>query len=62
MYFYGIFRLYIADQKALFNGLLSPPEVGGELVFDHKMPDPTQGRSHCLLGQPYGIQQILFHG
>ena len=42
MYFYGIFRLYIADQKALFNGLLSPPEVGGELVFYHKCLTPPK--------------------
>ena len=62
MYFYGIFRIYIADQNALFNGLLPPPEVGGELVFDHKMPDPNQGRLHSLLGQPDGLQQILFSG
>ena len=61
MYFYGIFRIYIADQNALFNGLLQPPpEVGGELVFDHEMLDPLQGRLHRLLGQPDGIQQILF--
>ena len=40
MYFLKIFRLYIADQNALFDGLQPPPEVGGELVFDHKMLDP----------------------
>ena len=62
MYFYGIFRIYIADQNALFNGLLPPPEVGGELVFDQEMPDPLQGRLHRLLGQPDDIQQILFSG
>ena len=62
MYFYGIFRIYIADQNALFNELLPPLEVGGELVFDHKMPDPNQGRLHSLLGQPDGLQQILFSG
>ena len=37
MNFLKFFRLYIADQNALFDGLLPPPEVGGELVFDHKM-------------------------
>ena len=57
-----IFRLYIADQSALFNGLLPPPEVGSELVFDHEMPDPLQGRLHRLLGQPDDVQQILFSG
>ena len=62
MYFYGIFRIYIADQNALFNGLLPPPEVGGELVFDHEMPDPLQGRLHPLLGQPDELQQNLFPG
>ena len=62
MYFYGIFRIYIADQNALFNGLLPPPEVGGELVFDHEMPDPLQGRLHYLLGQPDELQQNLFPG
>ena len=40
IYFLKIFRLYITHQNALFNGLLPPPEVGGELVFDHKMPPP----------------------
>ena len=60
MYFYGIFRIYIADQNALLNGLQPPPEVGGELVFDHEKPDPLQGRLHCLLGQPDDVQQILF--
>ena len=59
MYLYGIFRLNIADQNALFKGLLPPPEVGGELIFDDKMLDPTQGLLHHLLGQPEGIQQIL---
>ena len=62
MYFYGIFRIYIADQNALFNGLLPPLEVGGELVFDHEMPDPLQGRLHHLLGQPDELQQNLFPG
>ena len=62
MYFYGIFRIYIADQNALFNGLLPLPEVGGELVFDHEMPDPLQGRLHHLLGQPDELQQNLFPG
>ena len=36
----GFVRIYTADQNALFKGLLPPPEVGGELVFDDKMPDP----------------------
>ena len=62
MYFLRIFRLYIIDQNALFNELLPPPEVGGELVFDHKKPDPTQGRLHRLLVQPDDILQILFSG
>ena len=62
MYFYGIFGLYIADQNALFNGLLPPPEVGGELVIDHEMPVPVQGRLHRLLGQLDDVQQILFSG
>ena len=52
MSFPEIFRIYIADQKTLFNGLLPPPEVGGELVFDHEIPDPLQGRLHRLVGQP----------
>ena len=42
IYFLKIFRLYITHQNALFNGLLPPPEVGGELVFDHKMPPPPR--------------------
>ena len=50
------------DQGALFKGLLPPLEVGGELAFDDEMPDPLQGRLHCLLGQPDGLQQILFSG
>ena len=62
MYFLGIFRLFIADQSTLFNALLPPPEVGGELVFDHEMSDPLQGRLHHLLSQPDDIQQILFSG
>ena len=62
MYFHGIFRIYIADQNALFNGLQPPPKVGGELVFDHERPDPLQGRLHHLLGQPDDVQQILFSG
>ena len=57
--FLGFFRIYIADQNALFKGLLPPPEVGGELIFDDEMPDPFQGR---LLGQPDGLRQILFSG
>ena len=60
MYFLRIFRLDIADQNSLFKELLPPPEVGGELVFDDEMLDPPQGRLHRLLGQPDGIQQILF--
>ena len=62
MYFLRIFRLDIADQNTLFKELLPPPEVGGELVFDDEMldPPPPQGRLHRLLGQPDGIQQILF--
>ena len=62
MYFLKIFLLYIADQDTLFDGLLPPPEVGGDLVFDHEIPDPLQGRLHRLLGQPDSIQQILFFG
>ena len=62
MSFLEIFRIYIADQNTLFNGLLPPPEVGGDLVFDHEIPDPLQGRLHRLLGQPDSIQQILFFG
>ena len=50
MYFLKIFRLYI------FDGLLPPPEVGGEVVFDRKMSDPLQGRLHSLLVQPDDIQ------
>ena len=60
MYFLRIFRLDIADQNTLFKELLPPPEVGGKLVFDDEMLDPPQGRLHRLLGQPDGIQQILF--
>ena len=56
MYFLKIFHLYIADQDALFYGLLPPPEVGGKLVFDHKMSDFLQGRLHSLLVQPDDIQ------
>ena len=62
MSFLEIFRIYIADQNTLFNWLLPPPEVGGDLVFDHEIPDPLQGRLHRLLGQPDSIQQILFFG
>ena len=62
MYFLRIFRLYIVDQNALFNELLPPPEVGGELVFDHKMSDPLQGRLHSFLVQPDDIQQIRLSG
>ena len=62
MYFLRIFRLFIADQNAFFNALLPPPEVGGELVFDHEMPDPLQGRLHHLLGLPDNVQQIIFSG
>ena len=62
MSFLEIFRIYIADQNTLFIGLLPPPEVGGDLVFDHEIPDPLQGRLHRLLGQPDSIQQILFFG
>ena len=62
MYFLRIFRHYIVDQNALFDGLLPPPKVGGELVFDHKMSDPLQGRLHSFLVQPDDIQQILFSG
>ena len=46
------FRIYIADLNAFFKGLLPPPEVGGEVVFDHEMSDPLQGRLHHLLSQP----------
>ena len=59
MYFLKIFCLYIADQNALFDVLLPPPEVGGELVFDHKMLDPPQGRLHSLLVQPDNKQMFL---
>ena len=62
MYFLRIFRLFIADQSTLFNALQPPPEVGGELVFDHEMPDPLQGRLHHLLGLPDNVQQIIFSG
>ena len=57
-----IFCLYISDQNILCDGLLPPPEVGGELVFDHKMSDPLQGRLHSFLVQPDDIQQILLSG
>ena len=60
--FLGFFRMDIADQNACFKALLPPPEGDGELVFDDKMLDPPQGRLHRLLGQPDGIQQILFSG
>ena len=60
--FLGFVRIDIANQNELFKGLLPPPEVGGELVFDDEMPDPLQGRLHNLLGQPDGLQQILFSG
>ena len=53
------FRVYIADLNAFFEGLLPPPEVGGEVVFDHEMSDPLQGRLHHLLSQPDDIQQIF---
>ena len=62
MYFNGIFRIYIANQNALFNGQQPPPEVSGKLVFDHEIPDPLQGSLHRLLGQPDDVQQILFSG
>ena len=42
--------------------LLPPLEVGGEHVLDHNKPDPIQGRLHCLLGQPDGLQQFFFSG
>ena len=52
----------IADQNACFKALLPPPEGDGELVFDDKKLYPPQGRLHSLIGQPDGIQQILFSG
>ena len=42
MYLLGFFRMDIADPKTLFKGLLPPPEVGGELVFDDEMLDPPK--------------------
>ena len=60
MYFLRFFRIYIADQIALFKGLLPPPNDGGELVFDDDMLHPIQGRLHRLLGQTEDIQQIIF--
>ena len=62
MNFLKFFRLYIADQNVLFDGLLPLPEVGGKLVFDPEMSDPLQGRLHHLLSQSDDIQQILFSG
>ena len=62
MYSHRFFCIYIADLNALFNGLLSPPEVGGDVVFNHKMSDPLQGRLYHLPSQPDDIQQILFSG
>ena len=44
MYLLGFFRMDIADLKTLFKGLLPPPEVGGELVFDDEMLDLPPGR------------------
>ena len=60
MYFLRFFRIYIADQIALFKGLLPPPNDGGKLVFDDDMLHPIQGRLHRLLGQTEDIQQIIF--
>ena len=60
MYFLRFFCIYIADQIALFKGLLPPPNDGGELVFDDDMLHPIQGRLHRLLGQTEDIQQIIF--
>ena len=60
MYFLRFFCTYIADQIALFKGLLPPPNDGGELVFDDDMLHPIQGRLHRLLGQTEDIQQIIF--
>ena len=62
MYLLRFFCIDIADQNALFKGLLQPPEVGGEFVFDDEMLDPLQGRLHCLLDQPEDLQQIFFSG
>ena len=39
MYLLGFSRMDIADQNALFKGLLPPPEDGGELVFDDRIVD-----------------------
>ena len=51
MYLLGFSRMDIADQNALFKGLLPPPEDGGELVFDDEMLDPPpHGLLHRLLG------------
>ena len=44
----------IADPKTLFKGLLPPPEVGGELVFDDEMLDLPPGR---LRHNPVATQQ-----
>ena len=52
----------IADQNACFKALLPPLEGNGKLVFDDKKLYPPHGRLHRLLGQPDGIQQILFSG
>ena len=62
MYFLRFFCIYIADQIALFKGLLPLPNDGGELVFDDDMLHPIQGRLHCLLGQPEEVGQIFFLG
>ena len=62
MYFLLFFHMDIADQIALFKGLLPPPQGGGEFVVGDNMLDPLQGRLHCLLGQPDDEGQIFSSG
>ena len=62
MYFLLFFHMDIADQIALFKGLLPPPEGGGKLVFGDNMLNPIQDRIHRLLGQPDEVGQIFSSG
>ena len=60
--FSRIFPHRYCRPESTFQGLLSPPEGGGELVFDDEAQDPRQGRLLRLMGLPYDIQQILYSG
>ena len=58
--FSRIFPHRYCRPESTFQGLLSPPEGGGELVFDDEAQDPRQGRLLRLMGLPYDIKQILY--